>query len=224
MRHRIFILLGAVGFLLTAIACGSVPRSSNSAESTPQPIEKRLSAFRPIQGTEFMIADISGNPQTNERDFSPFSWVERGYSGYSGYEIYNYVFFSGATETFNRLLPTNDYVVLQIIGFPSGTPTEKPEDFKPVMWWLYLLAKADTDQNGYLNYQDKLTIGVTDVGGNRPTEVISDIDTMLGQFLKDENTLFVFYHAGDKNHAAKIDLPGRQIVNTVEMDLGEDVK
>jgi hypothetical protein len=171
-----------------------------------------------------MIADISGNPQTNERDFSSFSWVERGYSGYSGYEIYNYVFFSRETETFTRLLSTNEYVVLQIVGFPAGTPTEKLEDFKPVMWWLYLLAKADTDQNGSLNYQDKLTIGVADVGGNRPTELISDVDNMLGHILKDENTLFVFYHAGDKNYVAKIDLPGRQIVSTIEMDLGEDVK
>src|SRR5262245_5068210 len=224
MRHRIFLLLGIVGFLLTEMACRSVQRSSNAIESTPQPIEKRLSSFRPIEGTEYMIADISGNPQSYERDFSPFSWIERGYSGYSGYEIYNYVFFSSGTETFNRLLSTNEYIVLQIVGFPSCTPTTNPEDFKPVMWWLYLLAKADTDQNGLLNYQDKLTIGVTDVGGNTPTEVISDVDNMLGQILKDENTLFVFYHSGDKNYVAKIDLPGRQIVNTVEMDLGEDVK
>ena len=211
----------------TGAACNRFTQSLNSTgiEATPQPIEKHLSAFRPIEGTSYMIADISGNPQTEERgSFSPFRWIESGYSGYSGYEIYNFVFFNSETETFNRLLPTNEHVVLQIVGFPPGTPTEKPEDFEPVRWWLYVLAKTDTDKNGILDYKDKLTIGVTDVGGNSPTELIPDADRVLGHVLKDENTLFVIYHSLDKNYIAKIDLPGRQLVSTNEMDLGEDVK
>ena len=171
-----------------------------------------------------MIANISGNPEDERAVSSPFSWIERGYSGYSGFEIYNYVFFGTETETFNRLLPTNEYVVLQIIGFPSGTPTQNPEDFEPVRWWLYILAKADTDQNGTLDYQDKLTIGITDVGGNNPTEVIPEAESVLGHTLKDDNTLFVIYHSLEKNYVAKIDLPGRQVLSTNEMDLGDDVK
>jgi hypothetical protein len=114
--------------------------------------------------------------------------------------------------------------VLQIVGFPTGLPTEKPEDFEPVKWWLYIVAKADTDENGILDYRDKLTIGVTDVGGNMPTEVLSDVESVLGHTLKDENTLFVIYHSLDKNYVAKIDLPARQVVSTNEINLGEDVK
>jgi hypothetical protein len=34
----------------------------------------------------------------------------------------------------------------------------------------------------------------------------------------------VISHSLDKNYIAKIDLPGRQLVITNEMDLGEDVK
>ena len=171
-----------------------------------------------------MIADISDNPGDERADASPFSWVERGYSGYSGYEIYNYVFFGSETETFNRLLPSNENVVLQIIGFPSGAPTDKPEDFEPIQWWLFVLAKSDTDKNGILDYQDKLTIGVTDVSGNSPTELISDVDSVLGHTLKDDNILFVIYHSLDKNYVAKIDLPGRQVLSTNEIELGDDVK
>ena len=226
MQHRI-LSLTIVSLLTTVMACNRITQSPNSAgiEATHQPVEKHLSAFRPIEGTSYMIADISGNPQTEERgSFSPFRWIESGYSGYSGYEIYNYVFFSSETETFNRLLPINEYVVLQIAGFPPGTPTEKPEDFKPVMWWMYVLAKADTDKNGILDYKDKVTIGVTDVGGNSPTELIPDVESVLGHILKDENTLFVIYHSLDKNYIAKIDLPGRQLVSTTEMNLGDDVK
>jgi len=224
MRRCIPLFFAVISFLVMGAACNSITQSINPVESTPQPVEKHLSAFRPIEGTDYMIADVSSSPTTSERDFSPFSWIERGYSGYSGYEIYNYVFFSRKTETFNRLLTTNEYVVLQIVGFPAGTSTEKPEDFKPVMWWLYVLAKVDTDKNGILDYKDKLTIGVTDVGGNNPLEVISDVDSVLGHMLKNNNTLFVIYHSLDKNLVAKIDLPSRQIVSTSEMNLGDDVK
>ena len=109
------------------------------------------------------------------------------------------------------------------MGLPSGAPTDKPEDFEPVRWWLYVLAKTDTDKNGILDYKDKITIGITDVGGNSPTELIPDIDSMLGNMLKND-TLFVIYHSLDKNYVAKIDLPGRTVVSTNEMSLGEDVK
>ena len=225
MQYRILFLAVLAG--LIGVGCNGLTRSPNSAgvEATSQPVEKHLSAFRPIEGTSYMIADISGNPQTEERgSFSPFRWIESGYSGYSGYEIYNFVFFNSDTETFNRLLPTNEYVVLQIVGLPSGTPTDKPEDFEPVRWWLYVLAKTDTDKNGILDYKDKITIGVTDVGGNSPTELIPDIDSMLGNTLKADDILFVIYHSLDKNYVAKIDLPGRTVVSTNEMNLGEDVK
>ena len=224
MQYRILFL--GILISLIGLGCNRFTQSPNSAgmEATPKPVEKHLSAFRPIEGTSYMIADISGNPQTEERgSFSPFRWIESGYSGYSGYEIYNFVFFSSETETFNRLLPTNEYVVLQIVGLPSGAPTDKPEDFEPVRWWLYVLAKTDTDKNGILDYKDKITIGVTDVGGNSPTELIPDIDSMLGNTLKDD-TLFVIYHSLDKNYVAKIDLPSRTLVSTNEMNLGEDVK
>ena len=226
MPYRILLLSVVVSLGLIGAGCNRFTQSTNSAgmEATPQPVEKHLSAFRPIEGTSYMIADISGNPQTEERgSFSPFRWIESGYSGHSGYEIYNFVFFSSEAETFNRLLPTNEYVVLQIVGLPSGAPTDKPEDFEPVRWWLYVLAKTDTDKNGILDYKDKITIGVTDVGGNSPTELIPDIDSMLGNTLKDD-TLFVIYHSLDKNYVAKIDLPGRTLVSTNEMNLGEDVK
>jgi len=34
----------------------------------------------------------------------------------------------------------------------------------------------------------------------------------------------VIYHSLNKNYIAKMDLPGRQLVSTTEMNLGDDVK
>lgn len=222
--QRSVLFFAILSLFMAGISCGRMSQPSGPVESTPQVVEKHLSAFRPIQGTNYMIADISGSPPSSERDFSPFSWIERGYSGYAGYAIYNYVFFNSETEMFNRLVPTNEYVVLQIMGFPSGTSPVEPEDFEPIRWWSYLLVKEDTDKNGVLDYKDNLTLGITDVGGNAPTELILEIDHVLGQTLTDDNTLFVMYHLRDKNYVAKIDLPGRQVVSTTELDLGDDVK
>ena len=221
MRHRI-LLLTILNLSIIGTACS---RLIQTPISTTPSVGKYLSAFQPIDGTSYMIANISGNPQVEERgNVTSFSWIERGYSGYNDYEIYNHVIFNSQLETYNRLLLTNAYVVLQLIGLPPGTPTEKPEDFRPVMWWMYIFVKSDTDQNGVLNYQDKLTVGVTDVGGYSPTEVILDVDSVLGQILKEDDTLFVIYHLGNKNYIAKIDLPGRQLLNTLDMSIGEDVK
>ena len=227
MRHKILVSTIFLSLIFMGSSCNQTVRTSNSngVENTPQPVEKHLSAFRPIEGTSYMIADISGNPQLEERgSFSPFRWLESGYSGYSGYEVYNYVFFSTETEAFNKLLPTNEHVVVRIVGFPPGTPTEKPEDFKPVQWWLFMLAKADTNENGKLDSQDQLTLGVTDVGGNNPTELIPEAESVLGHMRKDDETLFVIYHSLNKNYVTKVNLPNRQLVSTNEMNLGQDVK
>lgn len=226
IQCRIPLFFIVAGLLATSTACYKTIESPNATGGTPQPIAKHLSTFNPIEGTNYLIANISTDPaERAQESYSPFSWAERGYSGSSGYEIYNYVFFDNETGTFNKLLSTNEDVVLQIIGFPSGTPTEKPEDFQPVKWWLYILAKEDTNKNNTLDYKDKLTAGVTDVGGNTPTDVIADVESVLGYTLtKDQNTLFVIYHSQDKNYVAKIDLPGRQVVSTNEINLGEDVK
>ena len=228
MMKRISPWLATVIILVLAgVACSRTfgPSNPSTTGTTQPPIEKHLSGFRQIEGTEYMIADISASPEASGRgDFSPFRWIESGYSGYSGYEIFNYVFFSSKTESFIRLLPTNDQVVLQIIGFPYQTATDKPEDFKPVMWWLFVIARDDTDGNGRLTYGDKLTMGISDVGGNGFTEIIPDADSLLGNVLKNDDTLFVIYHSADKNSIAKIDLPSRKVVSTTEMSLGDDVK
>src|SRR5262245_24979823 len=95
MQRRILLLTVFLSLLSIGVGCSRFTRSQNSVgiEATPQIVEKHLSAFRPIEGTGYMIADISGNPQIEERgSFSPFRWIDSGYSGYSGYEIYNYVF------------------------------------------------------------------------------------------------------------------------------------
>lgn len=227
---RILLVMIAISMMVLAVACtqrltGSPPLEVGSgSNATPQPVEKVLSVFSPIEGTNYLMARISADPQSRERSSNPLTWIESGYSS-SSYDTYNFVFFDLDTETYHRLLPTNETVILQITGFPVTPydPSNPDQPSLPIEWWLYTMVKRDTDQNGRLDYEDNQTLGVSDVGGNGNTDVIADVDNVLGSIYKN-GTLFVIYNSGAKNFIAKIDLPARAIVSTAEMDLGEDVK
>ena len=66
MQHRILLFVSVVSLVVSAVACNRFTQSPNSvAGGTPQLVEKHLSAFRPIEGTNYMIADVSGDPQAN---------------------------------------------------------------------------------------------------------------------------------------------------------------
>ncbi len=231
MKRKFILFITVIGFMVVSTSCTQTLRNPNSSQpnaeaaSTLEPVEKILSAFTPIQGTDYLLARISADPGSRERSANPLDWIQSSYSS-SGYETYNYVFFELGSETYHRLLPTNDAVILQITGFPvpDYTAAEPAQPPLPIEWWLYVIVKADTDQSGSLDYGDKKTLGISDVGGNGFAEVVTDVDNLLGEVYKDGSTLFVIYNSNEKNYLTKIDLPTREVVTTTEMDLGEDVK
>jgi hypothetical protein len=229
MKRRLFWLF--VSVMIVTASCGfgrsRVPfQSDSNPASTPVPVEKVLSTFDQIEGTHYLMARISANADTRDSSGSPLRWlVESGYSSYS-YDTYNFVFFDLDTESYHRLLPTNESVILQLTGFPApvSDPSQPDAPKHPIEWWLYTIVKVDTDGNGLMNYEDKLTFGVSDVGGNEFTEVVGNVDSLLGYVYKEASSLFVMYHSDGKNYLAKINLLTREIVMTTEMDLGDDVK
>jgi|GEM_PF-1268644 len=231
MKRKFILFITVISFMVVSTSCtkllsGSRPSDTNSEPApTLQPVEKILSVFSPIAGTNYLMARISADPGSRERSANPLTWIESSYSS-DGYETYNYVFFDLGSESYQRLLPTNDSVILQIIGFPipDYTTTEPAVPPLPIKWWLYVIVKADTNKNGNLDFQDKQTLGISDVGGNGFAEVVIDVDNLLGEVYKDGSTLFVIYNSNEKNYLTKINLPTREVVTTTEMDLGEDVK
>jgi hypothetical protein len=225
---RIFPFL-ILGILLTACIPAIVDRtiSGNSGPApTPQPVEKILSSFNPIKGTDYLMAGIISAPVTRESSLNPLEWINSSsYSSYSS-NTYNYVFFNLSTEEYIRLLPANDYSIYQTSGFPTlqYDPANPDQPAPTVEWWVYSVIKKDTNSDGRLDYEDKLTIGLSDAGGNGYTELIDNVDAILAQIYKDSSTMFIFYSADKKNYIAKIDPSTREVVTTTEMDLGPDVK
>ena len=228
MKRPAFLLI-AFALILTACIPALVDRSPSQGSApapTLQPVEKVLSSFNPIKGTDYLMAGIIAIPGERESSFNPLEWINSsGYSSYSS-NTYNYVFFNLATEQYHRLLPTNEYVVYQTSGFPSlqYDPANPDQPAPTVEWWTYSVIKKDTDGNGYLGYGDDLTVGISDVGGNGYTELIENVDTVLSQVYKDNSALFIIYNADKKNYIAKINPSTREVLSTTEMELGEDVK
>lgn len=228
MKRFAFPLI-AFALILTACIPDIVNRNPSQGSEPPptlQPVEKVLSSFNPINGTDYLMAGIIAIPGERESSFNPLEWINSsGYSSYSS-NTYNYVFFNLATEQYHRLLPANEYVIYQTSGFPTlqYDPANPNQPAPTVEWWVYSVIKKDTNGNGYLDYKDDLTVGLSDVGGNGYTELIENVDAILSQVYRDSSALFIIYSADQKNYIAKINPSTREVLSTTEMDLGEDVK
>ena len=224
----LFVLLTLIS--VTACSRNILPQQSSvnvEAPDAPKPIEKTLSSFTAIAGTDYLMAGIVPIEMARDSSLNPFEWISNsGYSGYSSYVTYNYVFFNTQTGEYHRLLPTNEFVINQTAGFPQFVyDANNPEKPAPVIeFWIYNIIKADTNGDTYFDYRDKLTIGISDVGGSGYTELIQNVDAIQSQYYKDPSNFFIIYNVNDKNFIAKVNPITRQILSTTEMDLGEDVK
>ena len=219
------VLLGAV--CLTVSFLDFRPSDLPLAQKTETPLIKTLGQFRSIEGTDYLIASVTGSAgETSIYDelFSSGRW----YGSRDGYHQYNIVFLDIKTETVYPLMPTNDYEIISMEGFPKPIPvydqsaTAPPKI--PIAWWLFSVVKSDTNQDGDFSSLDKQTLSVTDVGGKGYTELIPEVDDVLGTAYKNNDMLLVIYRSNEKNYLARIDLPSRQVSSTEELALGEEIK
>jgi hypothetical protein len=232
MKRTFILFIIVISLMGSGTSCTRLLGASNPSETgagpapTLQPVEKILSPFTPIQGTDTLMAGVISAPVSREGSLNPLEWINN--SSYSSYSsgTYNYVFFNLNTEEYKRLLPVSDYVIYQTAGFPTlqYDPAKPDQPAPPVKWWVYSIIKKDTNNDGNLGYEDKLTISISDVGGNGYTELIENVDAVLSQIYKDDFAMFIIYNADQKNYIAKINPATREVVSTTEMDLGEDVK
>ncbi len=222
----IAVLMGiaCVGFLLF----NARPFNSSSPQNDNVPIVKTLGSFRSIDGTDYLIASVTGSSD-DSGVFSELFSSGRWYGGGYGYNQYNLVFLDIATETVYPLLETNDYEVTSMEGFPKPIPSFNNQSglqqpTTPIAWWLFSIVKSDTDQDNELSSLDRKTLSIADVGGRGYTEIISDVDDLLGTAFKNNDTLLIIYRSNGKSYLARVDLPSRQLNSTEELPLGEEIK
>jgi len=220
------IFLIAVAF--TGMAYLNLTATSHLSSDDKQPIIKTLGDFRSIDGTDYLIASVTGSDGETSMLSELFS-SGRWYGGGYGYSQYNLVFLNISTEAVYPLLDTNDYEIVSMEGFPTpvvsfNNQSQPVPPTDPIAWWLFSIVKSDTDQNGDLSSLDKQTLSISDVGGTSYTEIISDVDNLLGTAFKNGDTLLIIYRSNGKNYLAHVNLPSRQVESTEELPLGEEIK
>jgi hypothetical protein len=232
MKRGLILFIITISLMVAGTSCTQFQRAYNQSGTgaepapTPQPIKKILSSFIPVQGTNYLMSGVISAPVSREGSLNPLEWINSSSSSSYSSGTYNYVFFNLGTEEYKRLLPTNEYVIFQTSGFPTLQPDPAiPNKPAPtVERWVYSIIKKDTNHDGNLGYGDKLTISISDVGGNGYTELIENVDAILSQIYKDNFAMFIIYNADQKNYIAKINPSMYKVITTTEMDLGEDVK
>ena len=211
---RFSILAVLIGLAFSSLACSSTSRTA-ATSATPTSVAKVLGKFEPIEGTDYLVAPIL--PAISS------SYSYSSYDSSSSWGVaYNYVFLNRTNDTFQQLLPTNEYVIT--FTEPLALPDANAETLI-THWWLYGIIKSDTNGDKALTLEDRITLAISDVGGTGYTEIITDVDEVYGHTLRDETTLLIIYRSNDHKYLTGIDLPGRSIVATAELpSLGSDVK
>ena len=88
-------------------------------------------------------------------------------------------------------------------------------DDKIVRGIWYEVVKADSNNDKRLDSNDKKTIAVSDVSGSEYTEIISEIDRLLGSHQKNSTTLLVFYELDGREYVGEINILRRVLVENV---------
>ncbi|MFT3891939.1 MAG: hypothetical protein QM730_09925 [Anaerolineales bacterium] len=225
----VLMVLFLIAGTLTGVAYINL-RSAGHSSSTDEkaPITKTLGDFRSIDGTDYLIASVTGSDGETSllsELFSSGRWFGGGY----GYSQYNLVFLDASTEEVYPFLNTNDYEIVSVEGFPTpvisfNNQSQPIPPTDPIAWWLFSIVKSDTDQNGDLSSLDKQTLSISDVGGRGYTEIVPDVDNLLGTAFKNDDTLLIIYRSNGKNYLARVNLPLRQVENTEELPLGEEIQ
>jgi hypothetical protein len=215
-------MLALVLMLLSGCNLSSQAAPAPTAGGALTVVPKVVGAFDRITDTDYLVAPIEAD---TEQERSSFSFNLSSGSGYNAPGIYNYVFVNRLDETVQQLIPTNDFVILQQTGFPERWGTVGERDFPPLAWFLYSVVKADTNGDKELARGDRFTLVVADVGGRGYTELIDDVEAVLGATLRDPRTLVVIYRAKGGIQLARLDLPGRRVLATTPLpSFGPDVR
>jgi hypothetical protein len=195
--------MGLIALSVLYTAC----QKQQESIANSQPVKKMvLGNFELLSGSPFLLATVN-TVQDERYQFSSSS------SGSSSTYVHNYLFFNRTDLSAHRLVPKNDWLFLQhekLGQYRNG-------DLIKVEGLWYAVVKEDTSSDKQLTELDRKTIAMSDVAGKSYTEVISQVDRILGTHRKGATTLQIFYSLNDKNFVTEINIQTRQVIRTREL-------
>lgn len=210
------------------------PSSAANRQENPsreRSSELRLSDFRPVTGTTFLVASFDDASPSKGAAFSSSSSVGAGATR-------NYVFFDLTTDNSSPLLPHNDSLILSLkpltyqaeAAEAPGQELETHQKLKltsavashpgtsradtEVLWHAVELISADTDGDGKLTLKDNQSLGIADAGGGDFVIVIPNLGHVFSETMLDTETLHIIHGDQTKQVAMRINLPARKVTSS----------
>ncbi len=153
----------------------------------------RLGSINHVKGSETVIV-----PLYSDQSFS------LGYSGSkSTASTRNLLFSNMASETNSWLLPTNEYLIAEYRLVNESNTWDEEKD---VISILYYIVKSDTNKDERLTRNDRLILALSTPEGEQFTEVLEDVDNVLGYDVLDGDIMAVMFNREGKGYTAYINL------------------
>jgi hypothetical protein len=208
----------AQGVLKLLPTAESKPVSTNSSNRAADEPKLKMSDFRGLPSTPYLIAKI----QHDDDSKGSFSKVSSGPGG-----VVNYIFFDTTNDTATTLMPDNNRLIISFDSF-SDSPVETESMLAKTSveqasvatrnayrghWHVVEYVSVDTDRDGELTSKDRHALGIADAGGKGFTEVVANLGETFWKKV-DGNTLLLIHGSQAKQVAVRIDLQDRKIISS----------
>lgn len=168
------------------------------------PVQMSLDTFASLKGTPYLMATITS--QQNYR---------QSYYGKEASSIRNFLFFNASDKSAQKLLPNNNFLFLRHEKLGQLTPTG--EFINKVQGIWYEVVTDDSNNDQHLTTQDQKTIAVSEASGANFTEVIRQVDQVVGTHQPDDKTFLVFYASAGNHFVTEINIPSLRAVMTQQL-------
>lgn len=164
----------------------------------------RLGQLHPIKGSTSVLIPL----------YSDQSYTANYSGSKSTTSTRNILFSDLANETNTWLLPHKKFLISEYKLINESNSYSSDEDIITI---LYEIVKNDTNNDSRLTENDQLILSLSRPDGSNFTEVIKDIDTVIGYELISKEVLAILYSRKNQGFIAYIDLDGFKLKKDSEL-------
>ncbi|MCL6435718.1 MAG: hypothetical protein K6T90_16200 [Leptolyngbyaceae cyanobacterium HOT.MB2.61] len=203
------LLLGVLGYTAYQIyretlrdrtASGVVNIASPNQNTKTQ---MSLGTFASIEGTFYYLAPINVEQE-----------YRQGYYDKATSSTRNYLILNTADKSAVRLVPRNDLLFVHVEKLGQKDKAGKLIKAEGLM---YEVVKVDSNGDDRLTETDQKAIALSEVSGKNYTELLPNVDRVLGKVQIAPAKVMLIYTIGNQNFVAEIDVTARQVVSAQKL-------
>jgi hypothetical protein len=220
----ILITTGITGYIIFQKMLSSNQVSSIGSLAVENKSKEKflLGSFTNLQDTSYLIAPIYLDAKSRSYD-SGYDYDTKNTGNNR-----NFLFVNVNDKSSRRLVESNNFLFLRYEKLgekaknnlkqnPVSSSENNPEALNKVEALWYEVIINDSNNNKYLDYNDKKVIAFSEPSGANYNEVIKEIDTILGSYQKENKNMLFFYSSNGKNFVAEVNISNRQVIDTKEL-------